>query len=102
MGASSFYDNKRITTTRAMKNYIKAINKGMLANIEEDRIDKEEEQREKVMLGLRTLKGIEFSDIDKLEKIKKYLDIQGRNIIIKKEYLFLSNFIILEILESME
>ncbi len=98
LSASSYIFKKRYTTTRSMKDYVKSIQKGDLCLINEEYIDEVENKRERIIFGLRTKKGI-LNDIKLTENLFKYFDIKGDYLSIKQEYLFLSNWLILEVLE---
>ncbi len=98
LSASSYINDNRYTTTRSFNEYESFINKGSLAIINKEYINSKEKNKERIIFGLRTNKGIK-NNIKVNEKILKFLEIEEDNIRIKKEYLFLSNIIILELLE---
>ncbi len=101
LSASSYIDQKRYTATRSIKDYIKCIENGNLPIIYEEIIDDKENKKEKIIFGLRTKNGI-AKDIKISENLKEYLLIKDGKISIKQEYLFLSNWIILQLLELNE
>ncbi len=101
LSASSYINGKRYTTTRSIKDYLENIKKGQFSIIYEEIIDEEEDKKEKIIFGLRTKKGID-KDVNITKDLMKYLLIEDGKISIKKEYFFLSNFIILKILELNE
>ncbi len=98
LSASSYVLKKRYTNTRSMNDYLKYIKKGELPIIDEEFIDEKENKKEQIIFGLRTKDGIS-NDIELSDELIKYFDIEEGKISIKKEYLFLSNWIILEVLE---
>lgn len=84
LGASSFYDGKRIKNTTDMDTYLK----GKDEYIEDIKIDKETEMKEFMMLGFRKTKGPDPADfkvryrIDMYEKYRIDLNIlRGKGLI---------------------
>ncbi len=98
LSASSFVSRKRYTTTRSMNDYVNSIQSGELCIVNEEYIDDTENKKEQIIFGLRTKEGI-FNNINLTENLIKYFDIKDNFLSIKKEYLFLSNWLILQVLE---
>ena len=112
VATSSHVDNRRFTNTPVIDEYIKCIMSGYFAEISSDEIAGDEIRNEYVMLALRTDKGIDGAEFEKLfgapfEKIYekplkshgKYMDLTGGRIRIKPGYLFVQNSIIVEFME---
>lgn len=105
LGSVSYINNNRITNTRSITKYLD--NKYILSNIKETM---EEKQDNELMLGFRKLKGINLNtfknkyndyleniyDIDKLLK-DKYLIKENNYLRINKDYIYISDEILLEI-----
>lgn len=104
LGASGFLNNQRYTVTRSYQDYISSSLNGKIELLEEELIDSKEEIEEIIMLGLRTNVGIHKKIlIDNNIKVQdEYFIEQGENIIINPKYYFLSNEIILNILEKLD
>lgn len=107
VSASSCINDIRFTNTFDLDEYFKCILSGHLAVIDREEIDKEGRGEELIMLSLRTsygldadrfyaLTGEDFYDkySDALKKNANYLEVSGRNVKIKDEYLFVQNSII--------
>lgn len=103
LSASSYIDNKRITNTRNFTNYIKGINKQEI-----EILTKEDKMKYEMILGLRKIKGInkkefyekykldiyEAFDINRLINLGYIID-NKKNIFINKDYIYLSNEILI-------
>ena len=96
-----------------MDEYFKCIFSEHLPVINSEEIDEEGQKFEFIMLALRTAEGLDACGYKKLfktdffeehkkalEKVARYLDIDGDSVRIKDEYLFVQNSIIIEFLES--
>lgn len=108
LGASSYIDNKRITNTKSISNYLKD-----KYNISEEIIDLKTDMEYFLILALRKIKGInrkEFFDrynmrledkfkIDKLIK-EGLLVLNGDYISIAKDKLYISNYILSELISD--
>ena len=105
LGSVSYINGNRITNTKSITKYLD--NKYMLNNIHEDI---KEQQDNELMLGFRKLKGINLTkfknkynddleniyDIEKLLK-NNYLIKENNYLRINKEYIYVSDEILLEI-----
>ncbi len=108
LGASGFVNNIRYDNTKSINNYIKGN-----ININEETLSKEKLIEDEIMLNLRKTGGINkdlfkkkykvtFNEIYDISDIidKGYLKENKNNIYIPFKYLFVSNEIIIKILES--
>lgn len=106
LGAASYEKGLRNANTKSLTQYL---NKNFNPSIE--RIKKEEEEFEYIMLGLRKIEGINLQDFksrfnkdfiktykNKIEKLKEYLNINLEYISIKEEYIYIMNSILLDLL----
>lgn len=111
VSASSHINDVRFTNTFDLDEYFKCILSGNLAVINSEKVEGQDKKDEYVMLALRTAAGIDTNDYKRvfesdffgdcaqgLETCKNYLDINGGNVRIKDEYLFVQNSIIIEFL----
>ncbi len=109
VAASSFMDGRRFTNTFKLDEYMNAIIFNKTPEIVSDVIELDDAKFEKIMLALRTAKGLDVEDFNKefncdfekqysktLKKQAKYLDFDGKTLKIKPEFLFVQNSIILE------
>ena len=107
-GASGYISDVRYDNTKSVLNYIHG-----KTRVFEEKIDLSKKMKDDIMLLLRTKKGInkkEFLNkykinIESLKDIKEllvagYLKENKRYIFIKEKYYFISNEIIIKILES--
>ena len=112
VSASSFIDERRFTNTYSIDEYINAIIFNKMPEIASDDIDKNAAAFEKIMLALRTTKGLDVKSFEKefnvcfnkeyekaLKKEGKYLEQSGDYLKIKDEYLYVQNNIILEFMK---
>ena len=109
LGASSYIDNKRITNTRSVSKYLK---NNYIYEIEE--LNENDTIEYEVILGFRLLKGInlidfknkfhkELIDIYNYKELlnDKLLVLKNNYLSIPEEKLYISNEIIVKLLESM-
>ena len=108
MGAASYIDNKRITNTKSITKYIEGYYR-----LDEEEISKHDEIEYEILLNLRKTTGIdlvkfkekygkdlkELYNYDKLLK-NEYIKINNNRLYIPEEKLYVSNKIIVEILEG--
>ncbi len=101
LGASSFLNSSRFTNTCSYKDYCKGINTNDQI-VEKEVITLKENLIEIMILGLRTTKGIRKDILieNSIEISDKYFKEEGSYVAIKPEFFFISNQIILEILEK--
>ena len=108
VSASSFIDNRRFTNSFNLDEYMNAIIYNKSPEISSDMIEGEDACFEFIMLGLRTEKGINVKEYNKifnedfdkkyseaLKKKKDYLVREGDTLRIKEEYIYVQNDIIL-------
>ncbi len=108
VSASSFIDGRRFTNTFKIDEYLNAIIYNKSAEISSDVIDEDDAKFEFIMLGLRTTKGIDKAEFNRvfnanfdeeyklpLSKKGKYLETNGTCLKIKDEYLYVQNDIIM-------
>lgn len=113
VSASSFMQNRRFTNSYNIDEYMNAIIYNKSPEVASDTIEGEDAEFEYIMLGLRTEKGISISAFNKIfntdfkEKYKKaltrksaYLILDGDNLKIKEEYLYVQNGIIMEFMNK--
>lgn len=102
--ASSHLNNLRWKNKSDIRSYITALNNGKIEFEYMERMKLKDILNEKLMLGLRKITGVDFDLYLKFkeridEEIKKgYMEIYGDRVRIKKDYLFVSNKIISEII----
>ena len=112
VSASSFIDNRRFTNTFKIDEYLNAVIYNKSPEISSDIIEEDDAKFEFIMLGLRTVKGIDIEKFNKefnadfkteykaqLSKKGKYLELNGNNLKIKDEYLFVQNDIIMDFMK---
>lgn len=109
---SSYFENKRFTTTSNISKYIFNINRNIIELDEEIILTKEEQMNEEIILGLRKTKGINIikfynkynvSIYDKFSSIRQLLDegllkLKNNRIYIPQKYIYITNHIILRII----
>lgn len=113
LAASSFMNGKRFTNTFNLDDYMKCVISGFFPAVDCEEVSVTDAKFEKVMLALRTSKGLSLSDYKKefssdleedfpsaLAKTRKYLDEDGDIIRIKDEYLYVQNQILMPFMEE--
>ena len=113
VAASSCINNIRFTNTFDLDEYFKCILSGHLAVIDREDVDKEGQKEEFIMLALRTSKGLNLDEYErlfgtkfqeefaaKIQKVREYVEVNGNFLRIKDEYLFVQNTIIIEFLNK--
>ena len=113
LAASSFMNGKRFTNTFNLDDYMKCVISGFFPAVDCEEVSETDAKFEKVMLALRTSKGLSLSDYKKefssdleedfpsaLAKTRKYLDEEGDIIRIKAEYLYVQNQILMPFMEE--
>lgn len=109
VSASSFMDGRRFTNSYSVDEYMNAIIVNKAPEIYSENIEDKDAEFEFIMLGLRTREGISAAEFGRrfgkdffkeyavpLEKKATYLDVDGDNIRIKDDYLFVQNGIIMD------
>ena len=110
--ASSFIDGRRFTNTSKLDEYMNAIIYNKVPEIFSEMIEGKDAEEEKIMLALRTAKGLCISEFNKLfdcdfekkyaQAIKKkqaFITLENDYLKIKPEYLFVQNDIIVEFMK---
>ncbi len=113
VAASSCINNVRLTNTFDLDEYFKCILSGHLAVIDSEKIDKEGQKEEKIMLALRTAEGLNIDEFNAefggdflkdygaaIKKTCEYIEIFEGRLKIKDRYLFVQNSIIVEFLRG--
>ncbi|MCH5146763.1 MAG: radical SAM family heme chaperone HemW [Clostridiales bacterium] len=113
VAASSCINNIRFTNTFDLDEYFKCILSGHLAVIDREDVDIEGQKEEFIMLALRTSKGLDLDEYERLfgakfqeefaaeiQKMREYVEVNGNFLRIKDEYLFVQNTIIIEFLNK--
>ena len=113
VSASSFIDNRRFTNTYKIDEYINSIIFNKNPEISSEIIEKEDAKFEYIMLGLRTIYGIDVKKFNKqfetdfykefqtaLTKKQDFLIVENDIVRIKDEYFYVQNDIILEFMNK--
>ena len=113
VSASSFMENRRFTNTFKVDEYMNAVIYNKSPEISSDIIEGDDACFEFIMLGLRTVDGINVKEYNKLfnkdfdlefkdvlNKKAQFLDRTGDKLKIKDKYLYVQNDIILAFLKS--
>lgn len=111
VAASSCINNVRMTNTFDLDEYFKCILSGNFAVKDSEKIDKDGQEEEFIMLSLRTAKGLNFAlfkekfGVDFKEKyssafakVGEYVEVSGDFLKIKDKFLFIQNSVIVEFL----
>ena len=113
LSASSFMQGKRFTNTFDLDEYMKCIISGYYPAVTCEEVEEKDAKFEFVMLALRTKYGVSMSEYKTvfgsslgddfpvaLKKTVKYLELNGDNLKIKDEYLYVQNTILMNFLEE--
>ena len=113
LSASSFMQGKRFTNTFNLDEYMKCIISGYYPAVTCEEVEEKDAKFEFVMLALRTKYGVSMSEYKTvfgsslgddfpvaLKKTVKYLELNGDNLKIKDEYLYVQNTILMNFLEE--
>jgi oxygen-independent coproporphyrinogen-3 oxidase len=113
LSASSFMQGKRFTNTFDLDEYMKCIISGFYPAVTCEEVEKKDAKFEYVMLALRTKYGVSMTEYKNtfdsslgddfpiaLKKTVKYLELNGDNLKIKDEYLYVQNTILMHFLEE--
>ncbi len=107
LSSSGQLANERYTNTYSLKAYVDAIMSGQLPIKDQEVITSDDELFEKIMLGLRYYKFVEVG-IEVVEYVRENsflhdkFDITETNLRLKPEFYYISNQIILDIIERIE
>ena len=102
LGASGYVDNIRYTNLKAMNMYFDAIDQQIHPYMDSFKLTNYDHIQETIMLGLRTSKGIKLSVLKGIDLNMDYFEISNDYIRIKPNKLFISNEIIVELLEKFD
>ena len=113
VAASSFMRGKRFTNTFDLDEYMKCIISGFYPAVTSEDVSEWDAKFEFVMLALRTKYGVNMSEYKQtfntalaedfptaLKKTVKYLELNGENLRIKDEYLYVQNSILMNFMEE--
>ena len=113
VAASSCINNVRFTNTFDLDEYFKCILSGHLAVKDREEIDKTGQEEEFIMLALRTSRGLDLKEFEKLfnenfldkyaialQKVTGYIEGNDGFLKIKDRFLFIQNSIIVEFLQA--
>ncbi|MGL5020529.1 MAG: radical SAM family heme chaperone HemW [Mycoplasmatales bacterium] len=102
LGASGYIDNIRFTNIKGMKPYFESIEKGVKPILESNQITEDDLLQEVILLGLRTTKGIKKDLLKNIKYDENNFDFYKDMMRIKKNRLFISNEIIVDLLEKLD
>ena len=113
VSASSFMQGKRFTNTFDLDEYMKCIISGFYPAITSEEVEEKDAKFEYVMLALRTKYGVNMQEYkakfgtslgddfpQALKKTVKFLELEGDNLRIKPEHLYVQNSILMYFLEE--
>lgn len=113
VSASSFMQGKRFTNTFDLDEYMKCVISGFYPAVTSEEVNEADAKFEYVMLALRTANGVcmkEYKETfgtslaedfpNALKKTVKYLELNGDNLRIKDEYLYVQNAVLAYFMEE--
>ena len=113
VSASSFMRGKRFTNTFDLDEYMKCVISGFYPAVTAEEVEENDAKFEFIMLALRTSQGVSMQAYKEkfgtslaedfpnaLKKTVSYLELDGDNIKIKDEYLFVQNSILMPFMEE--
>lgn len=113
VAASSFMKGKRFTNTFNLDEYMKCIISGFYPAVDCEEVSESDAKFEFIMLGLRTRYGISLEDYKKrfgselkddfpiaLEKSDRYLIFKDGRMMIKDEFLYVQNSVLMPFMEE--
>lgn len=113
VSASSFMRGKRFTNTFDLDEYMKCVISGFYPAVTSEEVNENDAKFEFVMLALRTSKGLSMTEYERtfhkklaedfpvaLKKSVQYLQLDGDNLKIKDEYLYVQNSILMSFMEE--
>ncbi|MBQ7924575.1 MAG: radical SAM family heme chaperone HemW [Clostridia bacterium] len=113
VSASSFMRGKRFTNTFDLDEYMKCVISGFYPAVTSEEVSEADAKFEFVMLAMRTKYGVNMQEYKEkfgttlaedfpsaLKKTVKYLELDGDNLKIKDEYLFVQNSILVYFMEE--
>lgn len=109
VGASSFISERRFTNTESIDEYVHCILNNKVAEVFSEDVSGDDAKKEFAMLALRTADGVNLDEYKKLfkssfkndflaaiNKNKRYLQLDGRSLKIKDEYLYVQNNVLVD------
>lgn len=107
LSGSGYLKDTRYTNTYSLKDYIQKVSESKFPIREQEQLSNEDVTFEQVMLGLRHYKFVEvgFAVVEYIKNDKflvEKFDIKGNNARLKPEFYYISNQIILDLLERIE
>ena len=102
LGASGYIGNLRYTNIKGIKPYFESIEKGVKPILESNKITEYDLLQEFILLGLRTTKGIKKELLKSIEYDENNFDFYEDMMRIKRNKLFISNQIIVNLLEKLD
>ena len=113
VSASSFMQGKRFTNTFDLDEYMKCVISGFYPAVTSEEVNEADAKFEYVMLALRTANGVGMKEYKEtfgtslaedfpnaLKKTVKYLELNGDNLRIKDEYLYVQNSVLVYFMEE--
>ena len=113
LSASSFMQGKRLTNTFDLDEYMKCIISGFYPAVTSEDVEERDAKFEFLMLGLRTKYGVSAKEYEEkfgstigedypvaIKKALPYLELDGGNIRIKDEYLYVQNTVLMYFMEE--
>lgn len=113
VSASSFMRGKRFTNTFDLDEYMKCVISGFYPAVTSEEVSVEDAKFEFVMLAMRTRYGVNMKEYKEkfgtslgedfpnaLKKTVKYLELDGDNLRIKDEFLFVQNSVLVYFMEE--
>ena len=107
VSASSFIAGRRFTNTFDLDEYMKCLISGFFPAVTSEEVDENDAKFEFIMLALRTSKGVSMKEYqakfgasigedypNAIKQTAKYLELNGDNLRIKDEYLYVQNSIL--------
>ncbi len=99
VSAWSFVKNKRFGNTKNLDEYIKRVKEGKKPVLFQENLSQEDIQKEKIILGLRTVEGVDKDLIKNKEKLnilleEGFLEKKGRKISLSEKGVLVSNYVI--------
>ena len=113
VSASSFMQGKRFTNTFDLDEYMKCVISGFYPAVTSEEVSESDAKFEYVMLALRTVYGVSMKEYKEkfgtslaedfpnaLKKTVQYLALEGDNLRIKDEFLYVQNSVLMYFMEE--
>lgn len=111
LSSHSYFNNTRFSNTENIMDYIKKINNNENTVVFKENLNIEKQKEEFIMLSLRKVEGLDilqynkkfntdflFNKANKINKLKKFIEIKNNHLFVKEEYFGIVNSIILELI----